>query len=222
VVDIQNHQRVQESLSYLNDVITQFKKLEINPPIFIFFHKYDPALTRNVNQEFDKILLYFREKVLSNPEVKITSFYKTTIYNLSTVISAMSEILLTLYPKANLIQETISEFATKSDFEGIEIIDQNSFIVGWYYKDEKIKDILVASTPYFLSLNTSLDYADTMDHEGEDIMILQRFGKYFIFKKFSLNKEAVPYYVLISKDNPEINKEEFKALINLLCEILYK
>lgn len=222
VVDIQNRQRVQESVSYLCDVTAQFKKLEINPPIFIFFHKYDPALTRNVYQEFDKVLFHFREKILSNPEVKISSFYKTTIYNLSTVISAISEILLSLYPKANLIQQTISEFATKSDIEGIEIIDPNSFIVGWYYKNEKIKDILVASTPYFLSLNTSLNYADTMDHEGEDQMIMQRFGKYFLFKKFSLNDEAVPYYVLIFKDNPEINKEEFNALINLLCELLYK
>ena len=222
VVDVQNRQRVQESLSYLNDVIAQFKKLEITPPIFIFFHKYDPALTRNVYQEFDKVVLYFREKVLTNVDYTISAFYKTTIYNLSTVISAMSEILLTLYPKANLIQQTISEFGEKSDVEGIEIIDQNAFIVGWYYKNEKIKDILVSSTPYFLSLNTSFTYADNTDEKGEDKMILQRFGKYFIFKKFSLNEEAVPYYILISKDNPEIDTEDFKALINILCEILYK
>ena len=222
VIDIRNKQRIQESLSYLNDVVNQFPLLEIEPPIFIFFHKYDPALTRNVYEDMDKILLYLREKILSIPNYNKFYFYKTTIYNLSTVISAMSEILLTLYPKAHLISHTVYEFANKSDAEGIAVIDSNSIIIGWFYRDENMKDILLSSAPYFLSLNTSFNYAQGTENDPEDKMIIQRYGKYFIFTKFSLSDEAVPYYLLISKDSPKINKEAFNALITLLTEILYK
>jgi hypothetical protein len=53
-------------------------------------------------------------------------------------------------------------------------------------------------------------------------MIIQRHGKYFLFRKFSINEDVEPFYLLISKDNPEINKDNFNALINILTEILYK
>ena len=222
VIDIRNIARIQESLSYLSDVIEEFKKLEIEPPIFIFFHKYDPALTRNSYEEIDRLVLYLRDKILGIPNYNKFYFRNTTIYNLSTVISAMSEILLMLYPKTDLIQHTIYEFGIKSNAEGIAVIDSNSLIIGWFYRDENMKDILLASTPYFLSLNTSFDYTEGTEINNEDKMIIQRHGKYFLFRKFSLNEEVEPFYLLISKDNPEINREDFNALINLLTEILYK
>ena len=124
VIDIRNYQRIQESLSYLSDVVEEFKKLEIEPPIFIFFHKYDPALTRNSYEEIDRLVLYLRDKILGIPNYNKFYFRNTTIYNLSTVISAMSEILLMLYPKTDLIQHTIYEFGIKSNAEGIAVISR--------------------------------------------------------------------------------------------------
>ena len=40
VIDVQNRVRLPEAISYLKDVVEQFKKLEIAPPIYIFLHKY--------------------------------------------------------------------------------------------------------------------------------------------------------------------------------------
>ncbi|MHA2325878.1 MAG: ADP-ribosylation factor-like protein, partial [Promethearchaeota archaeon] len=51
VVDIQNKPRLPESISYFKDVIDQFRKLEIEPPIYIFLHKFDPALRRSAANE---------------------------------------------------------------------------------------------------------------------------------------------------------------------------
>lgn len=222
VIDIRNKQRIQESLSYLRDVIGEFKKLEIEPPIFIFFHKYDPALTRSSYEELDRNVLYIRDKILSIPNYNRFYCRNTSIYNLSTVISAMSEVLLAIYPKTDLIQQTIYEFGIKSKADGIAVIDSNSIIIGWFYRDESMKDILLASTPYFLSLNTSFDFTEGTELISENKMIIQRHGKYFLFRKFSLNEGVEPFYLLISKDDPEINKDAFNALINILTEILYK
>ena len=39
VIDIQNKPRIPEAISYFKDVIEQFEKLEINPPVYVFLHK---------------------------------------------------------------------------------------------------------------------------------------------------------------------------------------
>ena len=42
------------------------------------------------------------------------------------------------------------------------------------------------------------------------------------FRRFFLKAGTPPYYLLLTKLNPEFNSEEFIALINLLKEIIYK
>ena len=149
-------------------------------------------------------------------------FYKTTIFDLSTIIKAMSEILLAVYPKTNLIQKTASEFAQKFEAEGLEIIDSNSLIVGSYYLNEDIKTMLTTSTPYFLSLNNSF-HTSTRSEEGEhENMVIQRYGKFFLFRQFKLREGSPPYYLLLMKANAEFNNDDFNAFVNLLVEILYK
>jgi hypothetical protein len=53
-------------------------------------------------------------------------------------------------------------------------------------------------------------------------MIVQRFGKNFIFKQITLKKDSAPYYLLLLKEDPVFHKEDFESLSNLLKEILYK
>jgi len=80
----------------------------------------------------------------------------------------MSEILLNLYPKAELISKTIDEFAKKVDSEGVVVIDDNSLIIGSYYRDEETKNLLSASTPYFLTLNDSFQFTQVMPGKIEE------------------------------------------------------
>ncbi|GAJ18988.1 unnamed protein product, partial [marine sediment metagenome] len=78
-----------------------------------------------------------KEEVKGATDYKEVYFYETSIYNLSSIISAMSEILLNLYPKSELIEKTIVEFAKKVNSSGVVVIDDNSLIVGSYYKDDE-------------------------------------------------------------------------------------
>ena len=222
VIDVQKKERIPESLSYLSDVIEQFNSLEIEPPIYVFFHKCDPNLATEDQDDLDKFLLSLQDKIKNSIDYKKLFFYKTAIYNLSSIITPISKIFLTLYPKANLIQKTIEDFASKFKAEGVEIIDDNSLIVGSYYKTEKAKDILNQSTPYFLSLNDSFQYSEVFYEKPEEKMIIQRFGRYFLFTRFTIKKNAPPYYLLVIKEDPDMNKDEYLTLVNLLKEILYK
>jgi len=221
VVDIQNKPRIPEALSYLNDCIEQFKQLEIDPPIYVFFHKFDPALLKNAPNEMNNLLINLKDKIKKITDYKRLYFYQTTIYDLSTIISAMSEILLALYPKSELIEKTIKEFAQKVDSGGCVIIDDNSLVIGAYYANDETKHLLTASTPYFLTLNDSFEIPGS--GRAGDQMIVQRFGKYFVFKQISFETGAAPYYMLLLKEKtPDLAKEDYNSFITLLKEILYK
>ncbi|GAG56042.1 unnamed protein product, partial [marine sediment metagenome] len=57
--------------------------------------------------------------------------------------------------------------------------------------------------------------------QEEDHMIVQRFGRYFVFKQLSFKQGANPYYILMLKQDTNINKDEIETFANLLKEILY-
>ncbi|MFW9990173.1 MAG: ADP-ribosylation factor-like protein [Candidatus Odinarchaeota archaeon] len=221
VIDIQDKSRFSEAISYFNDVIEQFKELDIEPPIYIFIHKFDPALKRNAQNEMEALIIDLKDKIRAT-EYKKIFYYETSIYNFGSIITAMSEILLDLYPKSELIEKTIFEFAKKVESEGVVIIDDNSLIIGSYYKDDEIKHLLTASVPYFLTLHESFQFTNPMEEKYGDRMLIQRFGKNFIFKQFQLKKDTTPYYLLLVKENPAFNKEDLESFANLLKEILYK
>ncbi len=222
VIDIQNHERISESLSYFKDTMKQFKNLKIYPSVFVFFHKFDPELSERTQNSLNELILDVQNKIQTKVDYNIFFFYNTTIYELSTIINAMSEVLLTLYLKSEIVEKTIKNFAEKINAEAAQLIDNNSLIVGSYYKNEKAKEILIATAPHFLNLSDSFSKLDSSEDLIEDRIISQKLGKYFVFKKFSLNDEASPYYMLLSKDNPSFNKEDYDILVNLLKHIVYK
>ncbi|MFX1374630.1 MAG: ADP-ribosylation factor-like protein [Promethearchaeota archaeon] len=222
VIDIQNKPRIPEAISYFKDVIEQFQKLEIEPPIYIFLHKYDPALKRGALNEMENLLIDLKEQIKTATDYKELYFYETSIYDFGSIIKAMSEILLSLYPKSELIDKTIVEFAKKINSDGIVVIDDNSLVIGSYYKDDETKHLLTASTPYFLTLSDNIQYTGVLESKYEDRMIVQRFGKNFIFKQISLKKDSTPYYLLLLKDDPVFHKEDFETFANIMKEILYK
>ena len=218
IIDVQNQSRAKESISYLNDLIQGFKQLKIFPSLFIFFHKYDPTLdATSLKDLIEKIESDIKNKVKYNTN----NFYSTSIYDLSSLISAMSEILLNLYLKADIVNEVIKNFAKKIDADAAHVIDQNSLIIGSYYKNEKAKDLLVKSTPHFLNLNDFFSNIDTPENISEDQINIQKFGKYFLFKNLLLEKGKRPYYILMYKEDPDYNSDEYNALVKLLNNILY-
>jgi len=223
VIDIQNKARIPEAISYFKDVVEQFNKLEIAPPIYVFLHKYDPALIRNALNELKTLELDLKEKIKRSVEYKQIYFYNTSIYDLNSIIKAMSEILLNLYPKSELISKTISEFAHKVYSEGVVLIDDNSLIIGSYYTTEESKNLLSASMPYFLTLHESFQFTQVLPgHPDENRMIVQRFGRNFIFKQITLRQGGNPYYLLMLKVDPNVEEEDFDCFANLLQEILFK
>ncbi len=223
VIDILAKTRYRESIDYLKDVLEKFKELCISPPVYILLHKYDPALIKSATNKMKTLEQDVKTTIRREISYDKVFFYNTTIFDLPQIYNVVSEIFLQLYPKSELIDKIIREFAIKVLANGVEIIDDNSLIIGSYYDGDETKRLISRSTPYFLTLNESFKKAEAMGitSEEKNHILVQRFRKYFIFKEISLGNDSPPYFLLILKSNPNYNVEDFDALSNLLKEILY-
>jgi hypothetical protein len=217
VIDLQDKQRLGESLSYFNDVITQFKKLEISPLIYIFFHKMDPDFVKENQMRLDGQISDIKAKIskIVNQEFEV-NFYKTTIYDLWTIISAFSQILLRLYPQSELVDKTIGEFAQKIKADAMIILDHNSLVISQYFKDEPSRDLLSSTVPYFLTLNDSFVRAMNENHK----MIVDRGGKIFYYNNFTIEKIRTPLNIIIMKSTSEFPEDEIVSFMRMFKPLL--
>lgn len=222
VIDIQNKNRIPEAISYLKDVIKQFYALKIHPPIHILFHKYDPNLPKEIKEKYNSLISELERKIRKETEYEKLSFYKTSIYNLSSIILTISGILLTLYPKKQLIKKTIGEFCNKINCSSLIILDHNVLIIGYYFKNDQSRDLITGIMPNLINLDDSLQKNNYLEDSMNDQIIFQR-SKYFIlFKKVLLRNDLPPYYLILHKKGQYFFKEDLDPLINILMEIIYK
>lgn len=222
VIDILDTSRMHESLSYLYDVVEKFIELKIVPYINIFFHKYDPKLIHTVQKEIKDQIAKLKKEIIDELNYKKLNFFITSIYDPYTIINAMSKILLELYPKKQLIQKTIEEFARKLDCEGLMLIDKNSIVLGSWFKENDSKTLLSGTIAYFLTLNDV--FSDMMLEKQEDQIVVRRSENYFLFKPIELEPTTLSYYMLVLKrKNPLdiyfVNKD-MKAFTNIFKDIV--
>ncbi|MFW9874439.1 MAG: ADP-ribosylation factor-like protein [Candidatus Thorarchaeota archaeon] len=222
VIDILDSSRIIESLSYLHDVVEKFEELKIEPPINIFFHKCDPKIIHSVEKEIDKHISNLKKEIIETLNYDKILFFRTSIYDPYSIISSISQILLELYPKSQLLQKTIEEFAKKLDCEGLIVIDKNSIIIGSYFKNNNSQKLLSGTIGYFLSIN---DVFEDMELEQqEDQIVVRKSGNYILFKPLLLEEIIGRYFMFILKrHNPFdlyfINKD-FKAFVNIFRDII--
>jgi hypothetical protein len=222
VIDILDASRFKESLSYLYEVVDKFKELNIEPYINIFFHKYDPKLIHNVEKQIKSEILALNKDIIKRVNYEKLQFFTTSIYNPYTIMNAMSQILLKLYPKSELLQKTIEKFAKKLDCEGLLITDKNSIILGSCFKDDESKKLLSSTIAYFLTLNDVFE--DMGLDQQEDQIVVRKTGKYFLFKPVTLKKTPLPYYMLVLKNHDPLGiyflNKDFNAFAYMFNKIV--
>ena len=223
VIDVQDRERMEEAISYFSDVIKEFRKLEISPLIYIFFHKFDPTYAKNEGIHLEGLISQLKDEIRNIVEEEFNvSYSNTTIYDLWTIISSFSDLLLKIFPQSELLDKTIQEFAESFDSlekcNAILVLDSNSLVIGQYFENEESKQILSKSTPYFLTLNDSLED----DVQGEQSMIIERGNKRFFTDQFRIKRATEPLFLIIMtpKRGKHLLREKIDSFITLLQGII--
>jgi len=225
VIDIQEKKRFNESIDYLEKVVQTFDKLEIVPFIHVFFHKADPKLSKDQDNEFASQIKDLKENIEKNLDYKKIDFHTTSIYNISSILHAMSEIFLSLVPKTTLLDKILEKFAKKTNSEGVLLVDNNSLFVGSYFANTNTKDFIMDSIPNFLSLSDSFEKTDQTSFDNSNILVkpivIKKYQKNFILAKILVKENEPPYYLLMVKKNSKYNSRSIQSLSILLGDLLY-
>ena len=133
VIDIQDPDRFNSSLEYLNAILTFFSESEMHVPIIITFHKYDPDL-RNDEVILENIGI-LREKILNQyPEFNIL-FQQTSIYDIISIVQLVSYGLSVFDKKFFELSELLEYYLEIFNSQALIVFDRNGIIISEYYSD---------------------------------------------------------------------------------------
>ncbi|MHA2000210.1 MAG: ADP-ribosylation factor-like protein [Promethearchaeota archaeon] len=225
VVDVQDFVRVEESISYFKDVLDTFHILQLNPKpiIYVFFHKAERILLEG-DPETETFLEGEGRRLVKNTKKSLKEinggryeleFKLTTIFDLWSISSAFSEIMLKLYPQSVLLDKTLQEFAITDNLEALLLLDSHSLTLAHYYKNPDAREILRASTPYFLTLLDSWKpFKNKVDRKKMSVL-LNNYNFLFLEVKES---SSPLYFLAMATDHIELDK--FKDYSRSILTIL--
>ncbi|TXT64497.1 MAG: Small Arf-related GTPase [Promethearchaeota archaeon] len=134
VMDIQDQEKFQASLDYFDSIVSYFKKNDMDIPIIISFHKYDPEV--RTYEEINEDILYLREKIKEeHPSFNIL-FQQTSIYDVISIVQLISYGLSIFDEKffelSLLMEKSLGEFNCTS----LILFDKNGIIISEFYSED--------------------------------------------------------------------------------------
>lgn len=218
IIDIQDTQRIETSLTYLDMILQNFKKHKMDVPFIISFHKFDPEFSGNEGmiEEIESL----REHILKKyPSFKIL-FQQTSIYDIISIIQLISYGLSVFDEKFFALSELLEKYLMQFESESLILFDKNGIILSEYYKDFIEPEIYIELIE---SIKEHLFLLKRMQEESyETDYAFSSIGDELIsyLHRIELEKESLFVSVVIKEKLKEPLLEKFSDFISELKEIL--
>ncbi len=141
VIDIQDPNRFENSLEYLNSILQFFKDSDMNVPIIVTFHKYDPDLRNDetILTNIEKL----REMIFNKYSTFKILFQRSSIYDILSVIQLVSYGLSVFDEKFFELSELLENYLEQFNSQALIVFDRNGIIISEYYSEEIETDTYV-------------------------------------------------------------------------------
>jgi len=133
VLDIQDPERFETSLAYLDMILKNFKKHKMDVPLIISFHKFDPEFIGN-EQMVEQIEVLRKHILKLYPSFRIL-FQQTSIYDIISIIQLISYGLSVFDEKFFDLSELLEKYLKEFDSESLILFDKNGIIISEYYRE---------------------------------------------------------------------------------------
>ncbi len=145
IIDIQDHSRFEASQEYLNALLEYFKKNEMDVPVIVAFHKFDPDL------KDDEGIIENAQK-LAVDIIKIEQlkklFIQTSIYNVLSIVQLISLAFSVFDNQHSKLEELFEKYLKDFDCDALILFDANGVILNELYVnplDPKLHEKLINS-----------------------------------------------------------------------------
>jgi len=133
VIDIQDPERFENSLEYLDAILTFFTESKMDVPLIITMHKFDPDLRGNekILQDIDRLRSQILEKY-SNFKIL---FQQTSIFDILSIVQLVSYGLSVFDEKFFELSELLENYIEVFKSQALLVFDRNGIIISEYYSD---------------------------------------------------------------------------------------
>jgi small GTP-binding protein len=218
IVDIQDKQRIETSLTYLDAILLYFQKSKMDVPLIISFHKFDPEFS--ANEDMIENVESLREHLLRKyPSFKIL-FQQTSIYDVISIIQLVSYGLSVFDEKFFDLSELLEKYLVQFESESLILFDKNGIILSEYYNDIIEPEIYIELIE---SIKEHLYLLKRMQEESyETDYALSSIGDELIsyLHRIELENESLFVSVVIKEKLKEQLLERFSDFMSELIEIL--
>jgi small GTP-binding protein len=218
IVDIQDPERIETSLAYLDLILKNFQKHKMDIPLIISFHKFDPEFIGN-EQMTEQIDVLRKHLLKLYPSFKIL-FQQTSIYDIISIVQLISYGLSVFDEKFFDLSELLEKYLKEFDSESLILFDKNGIIVSEYYKDIVEPEIYVELVE---SIKEHLFLLKRMQEESyETDYAFSSIGDELIsyLHRVEINKESLFVSVVIKEKLKELLLEKFSEFKFELIELI--
>ena len=133
VIDIQDSERFENSLEYLDAILQFFTKNDMYIPIIITFHKFDPDLRydEKILENGEKL----REEISGKYQMFNILFQQTSIYDIISIVQLVSYGLSVFDKKFFELTELLEKYLNLFKSQALIVFDRNGIIVSEFYSD---------------------------------------------------------------------------------------
>ena len=219
VIDIQDPDRFENSLEYLNSILTFFTESKMDVPIIVTFHKYDPDLRDNeiILSNIDNL----RDKILDKfPSFKIL-FQQTSIYDIISIVQLVSYGLSVFDDKFFELSELLEKFIDIFKSQALIVFDHNGIIISEYYSDiesDVYIELLGSIKEHLFLLKRMEEEKDSYEYDHDISTIEHTLFSYL--HRLRLGTETFFISVVSRKTQKETFLENFPRFVEELTVIL--
>ena len=218
VVDLQDPERIETSMAYLDMILKNFKKHKMDVPLIITFHKFDPEFMGN-KQMIERIEA-LRERILKlYPSFKIL-FQQTSIYDIISIVQLVSYGFSVFDEKFFDLSELLEKYLKEFDSESLILFDKNGIIISEYYTEIIDPEIYVELIE---SLKEHLFLLKRMQEESyETDYVFSSIGDELLsyLHRIEIEKESLFVSVVIKEKLKELLLEKFSEFMRELVDII--
>jgi len=141
VIDLQDEIRFETSLDYLDAILKYFIETDMDVPLIVAFHKFDPGLRGNEvsNNRINEL----RETIITKyPTFKIL-FQQTSIFDIISIIQLISYALSVFDEKFFELSHLLETYLDTFNCSSLIIFDENGIIISEFYADDIGSDLYI-------------------------------------------------------------------------------
>jgi len=218
IIDIQDKERYETSLEYLDMILQHFNRNNMDVPLIISFHKFDPEI--RTNGDYIEEIESLREKILKKYSNFKVLFQQTSIYDLISIVQLVSYGLSVFDEKFFDLSELLENYIHEFNCKSLILFDRNGIIISEFYNSEIEPEYYVELLESIKEHLFLLKRMQEESYEPEYNLTTNGSGLLSYLHRIMIGEESLFISVIIQENYKEPFMEKFSEFLIEIRDIL--